>query len=111
LHIHISYSILPYEVCNPLNCQPGHSVIAMSEAESVWLDVTVIRCPHCGKLYVDATWYVLGLESDIDCSVCGRTFNTRKNAVARALLKITVEEGKIVHADVAQQLSIEEKPP
>lgn len=30
-----------------------------------WLDVAVLRCPNCGHYYVDASWYVVEMESDI----------------------------------------------
>ncbi len=68
--------------------------------EEVWLDISILRCPHCGKLYVDASWYIVVMESDIECSVCGGTFNTSKNVVDRVLLKITVENNKACRVEM-----------
>lgn len=60
--------------------------------EDAYLDVTMIRCPECGKLYADASWYIIDMESDIECGVCGKEFNTKDNIVRRILLKITLKE-------------------
>ncbi|HIE37154.1 TPA: hypothetical protein EYP83_03210 [Candidatus Geothermarchaeota archaeon] len=60
-------------------------------SEEAYLDVSLIRCPRCGKLYVDASWYILDMESDIECGVCGSEFNTRKNIVRRLMLKISFD--------------------
>ncbi len=60
--------------------------------EDAYLDVTLIRCPNCGKLYIDASWYILDMESDIECGICGKEFNTKENIVKRLLLKITLED-------------------
>ena len=59
--------------------------------DKVYLDISIIRCPNCGKLYADASWYVLDMESDIECGVCGYTFNSTKNLVKRLLLEIDVK--------------------
>lgn len=61
-------------------------------SEEAYLDVSLIRCPRCGKLYVDASWYILDMESDIECGVCGSEFNTRKNIVRRLMLKISLDD-------------------
>ena len=60
--------------------------------EVSYLDITLIRCPNCGKLYSDASWYVVDMESDIECGECGFTFNTFENIVKRFLLKIELDE-------------------
>jgi len=60
-------------------------------SEEAYLDVSLIRCPRCGKLYVDASWYILDMESDIECGVCGSEFNTRNNIVRRLMLKISFD--------------------
>ncbi len=70
----------------------GGWTIIIIMSEDAYLDVTMIRCPECGKLYVDASWYILDMESDIECGICGREFNTKDNIVKRILLKITLEE-------------------
>lgn len=48
----------------------------MNEA---WFDATVFRCPSCGRFYVDASWYAITLESDIECGVCHANFNPKRN--------------------------------
>ncbi len=74
----------------------------------VWLDISIIRCPNCGKMYVDASWYVVELESDIECGICGTTFNTRKNIVIRALLRLTISNDKITDISVEEYLPTSE---
>ena len=69
--------------------------------ERVWLDISLIRCPRCKKLYVDSSWYVVEMESDVECGICGETFNSRKNLVKRALLEFIVSEnGEITKINV-----------
>lgn len=74
----------------------------------VWLDVSVLRCPNCGSHYADASWYVMEMESDIQCGSCGKEFNSKKNATDRALLEFQVDElGKIQKVKVAKRLEVE----
>jgi hypothetical protein len=61
-------------------------------ANEAWLDVAVFRCPWCGRFYVDASWYAVMLESDIECGVCHASFNPKKELTDRGLLKFTLEE-------------------
>lgn len=68
-------------------------VIMMSE--TIWLDVSIIRCPYCGKLYVDSSWYVVEMESDLECSICGESFNSVLNLVDRVLVKFNIRESKV----------------
>ncbi len=68
--------------------------------EVSYLDITLIRCPNCGKLYSDASWYVVDMESDIECGECGFTFNTSENIVKRFLLKIELDETGTLKAEV-----------
>jgi len=60
--------------------------------KETYLDITLIRCPKCRKIYSDASWYVLDMEGDIECSICGETFNTRKNIIKRILLRIDISD-------------------
>jgi hypothetical protein len=74
-----------------------------------WLDVSVLRCPKCRRLYVDASWYVIEMEADIECGECGEEFNSKRNAVERALLEFDLDEkGRIQNVTVAKHL--ETKP-
>ncbi|MGQ9623833.1 MAG: hypothetical protein ACUVT9_00505 [Candidatus Bathycorpusculaceae bacterium] len=74
----------------------------------VWLDVTAIRCPNCGHYYVDASWYVVEIGSDIECGNCGTEFNGKKNAVDRVMLEYELgEDGKIKNAKIAEHLKLE----
>ena len=77
-----------------------YSLLVFSGMEEAYLDVAIIRCPNCRKLYVDASWYILDMEADIECGICGETFNTHKNIVKRVLLKISIEEENIERVDV-----------
>ncbi|MEM3609132.1 MAG: hypothetical protein QXV87_02140 [Candidatus Bathyarchaeia archaeon] len=75
----------------------------------VWLDVTAIRCPNCGQFYVDASWYVVEIGSDIECGNCGAEFNSKKNAVDRVMLEYEIgEDGKIKDVKIAEHLKLEE---
>jgi len=75
---------------------------------NVWLDVAVVRCPNCGNYYVDASWYVIELESDIQCSRCQTEFNGKENATDRVLLEFVVDEaGKMQNVRIVERLAIE----
>ncbi|MBS7607691.1 MAG: hypothetical protein QXL77_04400 [Candidatus Bathyarchaeia archaeon] len=70
-----------------------------------WLDVAVLRCPNCGRLYVETSWYVVEMESDIECGECGNEFNSRKNMLSRALLEFQLDEnGEIQNVHVSKRL-------
>lgn len=72
-----------------------------------WLDVAVLRCPSCGRYYVDASWYVVEIESDIECGICRKEFNTKKNTVDRVMLEFQLsEDGKIQKVRVAEHLEL-----
>ena len=75
-----------------------------------WLDVAVFRCPACGRFYVDASWYAVALESDIECGVCHTSFNAKKELKDRVLLEFTIDEnGKACEVMTGKHLSLEEK--
>ena len=70
-------------------------------SERAWLDVSVFRCPNCGWFYVDASWYVVELEADIECGRCHQTFNAKKHLTDRVMLEFEIEtEGKVAKARV-----------
>jgi len=73
-----------------------------------WFDVTVLRCPNCGHYYIDASWYVIEMESDIQCGHCETEFNSKENAMDRVLLEFAIDEsGKAQSTKVAERLEIE----
>lgn len=72
---------------------------------SAWLDLAVVRCPNCSNLHVDASWFLVELESDIQCGHCQTEFNGKDNLTDRVLLKFDVDEaGKMQNARVAEHL-------
>ena len=74
-----------------------------------WLDVALLRCPDCGHYYVDASWYVIEMESDIECGQCGAEFNSKKNAKDRAILEFQIDEnGKIQMMKIPKHLKLEQ---
>ena len=77
--------------------------------EKAWLDVSVVRCPNCGRLYVDASWYVIMMESDIECKDCGYVFNSKKNVIDRVMLLFKiVNERKVEDVEIYEHIPIEE---
>lgn len=74
-----------------------------------WLDVALLRCPNCGHYYVDASWYVAEMESDIECGSCGTEFNSKKNAKDRVMLEFQIEEkGKMQKVKISDHLKLEQ---
>ena len=81
-------------------------MIHVSEAKT-WLDVAVIKCPNCAHHYADASWYVMEIGSDIECSKCHTTFNTKKHAVDRVLLELSLDgKEKVDRAEVKKHFRI-----
>jgi len=73
-----------------------------------WLDVTILQCPNCGRYYLDASWYVVEMESDIQCGDCGTTFNSFKNAKDRVMLEFEInEDGKAQNVKIIKHLKLE----
>ncbi|MEM1539875.1 MAG: hypothetical protein QXJ07_00610 [Candidatus Bathyarchaeia archaeon] len=73
-----------------------------------WLDVSVLRCPNCGRHYVEASWYVIEMEADIECRECGKEFNSKKNALDRVLLEFEIgKDGKLQKVDIKKTFMIE----
>ena len=76
-------------------------------SEKAWLDVSVFRCPGCGRCYVDASWYVVELESDIECGSCHEVFNTKNQVTDRVMLKFKIDvDGKFLEAEVAEHIPL-----
>ncbi len=77
----------------------------MSGNRKAYLDVSVSVCPHCGALYADASWYVITLESDVECGTCGNDFNPKKSLSDRVLIQFDVDEnGKVSAVRIADVL-------
>jgi hypothetical protein len=70
-----------------------------------WLDAAVFQCPSCGRFYIDASWYAITLESDIECRICHTNFNPKKELTDRALLKFALDKkGAIKEITVTKHL-------
>jgi len=73
-----------------------------------WLDIAVVRCPNCGNIHADAAWYLIELESDIQCGRCQTEFNAKDHTTDRALIEFTVDdEGKITRVRVGERVTLE----
>jgi len=73
-----------------------------------WLDVSLLRCPNCGHYYVDASWYVVEMESDIECGYCGTEFNSKKNTKDRVMLEFQIDEDeKVQNVKVVEHVKLE----
>jgi hypothetical protein len=73
-----------------------------------WSDIAVLCCPKCGRYYVDASWYVLEIGSDIECGHCEEEFNSKKNATDRAILEFQIDEkGKVHSVKITKHLKLE----
>ena len=73
--------------------------------ERTWLDVSIIRCPWCGRYFADASWYVVELESDIECGSCHKTFNTKKQMIDRVMLGFRIsDEGRVLEAKLTEHI-------
>jgi len=74
--------------------------------ERVRLDVSIIRCPWCGRYFADASWYVVELESDIECGSCHKMFNTKKQLTDRVMLEFKIDgKGKMLEAEVTNRIT------
>jgi hypothetical protein len=72
---------------------------------NTWLDVAVVRCPNCGNYHVDASSFLIELESDIQCGRCQTEFNGKDNTTDRVLLAFTVDDdGKMQSVRLAEHL-------
>lgn len=72
-----------------------------------WLDATLLRCPNCGHFYVDASWYVMEMESDIECGHCKTDFNSRKNAKDRVMLEFQLNDNVTIKSvKIAEHIAL-----
>lgn len=61
-----------------------------------FLDIAIVKCPHCNNYFAESSWYAVELESDLDCGKCGKQFNTKKNLTDRIRAKFELDEnGKV----------------
>jgi len=72
-------------------------------AEKAWLDVALFRCPSCGRLYAEASWYAIELGAEIECGSCGAEFNPKPHVLDRVMLEFEVEEGRVVGVRVVEK--------
>ena len=76
-------------------------------SEKAWLDVSVFQCPRCGRHYVDASWYVVELGSDIECGSCHEVFNIKKRVTDRVMLEFKIDgEGEVLETQVAEHIPL-----
>jgi len=74
-------------------------------SKKAWFDVSVFQCPKCGRYYVDASWYAVELESDIECGSCHEVFNTKRQITDRVMLEFKIDEkGKMLEAEVTSHI-------
>lgn len=75
------------------------------DQKKAFLDVAVSICPYCGTPYADASWYVIELGSDVECGVCGRTWNPKTFKVDRILLEFRLDEqGNVLDVKTEKRL-------
>lgn len=75
--------------------------------EKAWLDITVIRCPVCGRYYAEASWYAIELGADVECGECGTEFNSKKHVTDRLMLEFQIsKEGKIQETEIVKHISL-----
>lgn len=75
-------------------------------SQTAWLDVSVFKCPACGRHYADVSWYVVELGSDIECGGCHESFNAKRQLTDRVMLEFKIgEKGKVLEAGVVEHIS------
>ena len=69
-----------------------------------YLDIAILKCPHCGAHFAESSWYAVEMESDLDCGKCSKTFNTKQNLKDRILAKFELDkDGKVKNASFERQ--------
>ena len=63
----------------------------MPKKKKAYLDVCISICPYCETVYADASWYMIGLESDINCGECGNSYNPKTSKVNRFVLEFLLD--------------------
>jgi len=73
--------------------------------KEAWFDISLIRCPYCGTYYAEASWYVVSLESDLECGKCRKSFNSKKHATDRVMVRFKLDqEGRIEDVELKEHL-------
>jgi len=72
-------------------------------AERAWLDVAFFRCPSCGRLYAEASWYAVELGAEVECGSCGAEFSPKDHILDRVMLEFEVEGGRVVGVRLAER--------
>ena len=71
------------------------------------MDTSVCRCPECGHFYVDASWYILKIGSDVECGNCENTFNSKKHVMDRVMLEFKINEaGEVQDLEISERLKL-----
>ena len=66
-----------------------------------FLEVVLLRCPKCGNAIIEPSWFA-DLEQDIQCSVCGKFFNSKRHQKHRVMLKFIIEDDEIKAVELSQ---------
>ena len=73
-------------------------------AGRAWLDVAIFRCPSCGRLYVEASWYAVEIGAEVECGECGASFNPRSTLLDRVMLEFEVEGDRLMGVRIVEHL-------
>lgn len=74
-------------------------------SEKAWLDVAIVQCPKCERYYADASWHVVEMGADIECGICQKDFNTKRQLKDRVMLELKIDDnGKMVETVVSRHL-------
>jgi len=73
--------------------------------QKAWLDIALIQCPHCGRYYADASWYIVEIGAEIECGTCHENFNTKKQLKDRIMLELSVDEkGRVKRTEIVRHV-------
>ncbi len=73
--------------------------------EKAWLDISLLKCPNCGRLYAEASWYAVELESDMECGSCHKIFNAKKQLKDRVMLEFQInEKGRALEVKMTEHI-------
>jgi len=73
------------------------------------LDVALFRCPSCGRLYAEASWYAVELGCEIECGSCGTAFSPRETLLDRVMLEFEIQDGRAARVSIVEHLLEAEK--
>jgi hypothetical protein len=78
----------------------------MQQEKKAFLDISISICPHCETPYADASWYIIEINTEVECGKCRKTWSPRKYKVDRVLLEFQLDnKGKI--KDILKKHEIE----